>query len=546
MSATRSVYDTIPGYVLASTSSSEDEEIPKKRSSTVSDYAEKEIQQCNTIPTTSTFLSGKELKMRGENEFEDLRRMLRDASKRELKKPSRSVTFEPGVVERGGELLGSPLDRSHSDSFDLIEGDGTVIIRKKEKTRSLRRIQSEHDSDPRATFRVSPLLNTNPEEKPFLPSLPSSPELNRTLSESHIHGASEKIHPSIHEAQTDSGKILNKLNYFRQMSTPYKFYFQEQRAAKEIASCLRDYPTQTEEILKNVLSVENQLKEKYHRRHFRETLICLGLDLEYAHTTFLNKYFKDRSPEIVKDFGEKWMCRLIKKKFHSDIIKHLNELTKIEFSEINKQTFLRGSTLSSACSVEYAKHLWEKELKELSKKIQKMIKKYDIHTLCIVRKTILNKLESTNSKFKMMSEIEKEELISPILLANLDPFKELLRFTLTHVYHGMSFPAELSELLQMRRFHILSQKVEVDESRVFVSTDLILRVLNPYILFSDTSPPMKDVLLGLTKVIQALANELPFAEKVEEPFDQLNDVFKEFLETHRSFIDLHTKPRSPF
>lgn len=358
----------------------------------------------------------------------------------------------------------------------------------------------------------------------------------------------EKINnvPSIAQIIKD---IDHKLTHFSKLaatSSNFSFFknsvpFDAVAAATSLEKCIEYYPLHVDSILEAVLRVQSGIvnsKSKLEKLYETFAIALTNKD----NLPFFRKYFdsfvsKEQRLTFVRN-----ILRAVRNK--GDLIPVLSKVTEEDFAVEVRQTFLRNDSLCNTLCKEYANMFLENEFASLKEFIDKAFKGKDMLSL----DTLHMHSKDNNSKFSQLSfEKQREELKK-----HAEDFMVIATNILDFIYNKMTFSNELVAYLGENRKHCMSylandnnklpsDKDLINDSRVLFSGFLFLKVINPYItgLVPATDLIRKRVYTQLSKIIQNLANEIPFGSDKEDTefFGTFDAHFKHYAKQHQNFVD---------
>ncbi len=330
----------------------------------------------------------------------------------------------------------------------------------------------------------------------------------------------------------DSISVKKQLAYLLQLPTKLLFTFSVENAESELSNAIREYPQNLDVILNAILTLrENTLEKKFQSKRFRKVLL-LAMQRP-QNIPFFIAYFAQSGEDIPK---------FVRKAFHKvkEEDRHIfltlfSAATHFQLFDAvrpeTRATLFREPTLSSHLGSVYGEYLLGDELKELDALIFSELEKRD--------------------PSKMMED--------PAL------FSEFASTILEKVY-TMQLSEDMRELLKIRRDLIIEflqknplpslekgcEPKECEEdlfqnSRSFLAELYFLRILNPRITSlaaQADSQEKRHVLIQLSKLIQSIANENKFEllneQKGHSIFGSMEEIYNEYLEVHRKFMDKHS------
>lgn len=349
-------------------------------------------------------------------------------------------------------------------------------------------------------------------------------------------------------AMQQTRKIQGQLDYFISMRL-HKIFYKVEIAEKELSKCLGDNTDklQREIILQLVLDLHKDPKN--HERLYEVLSLAL---LKKENMAFIQSFLRTNKPTITP-FAEAAVDVLIRRKI--DLLPVILHATEFDLERETPKTVFRDTCLSSALSKVYGKHLWEKELKELDHTIHREFNRWPNPSLLTLDSNAMSQLlEQNDPDFKKLPADKQNEAIAREVEHHAENFRQFA-FPILAAIYSMKIPSKFSQLLQMRRNCIIAfLKAHPDpsnpnedlnvSSRITVSGDLFLRLLNPHLSqdFNEQHPKWLRIMLHLAKFTQNLANEVRFGQEKREPvYELLNPLFDTFIKTHRDFIDKSSK-----
>ena len=273
---------------------------------------------------------------------------------------------------------------------------------------------------------------------------------------------------------------------------------------------------------------------------------------------------------ISKSGNEKFFCSLVKDwridvndfaknvamEFKKDsnlsplFLPTLMRVTDYELKSQNPQTLFREQNFSSALCREYAGIVWGDELKQFCSGLSKKLEKIGPLNLCLMTQLIEEHLLKEDPSFKLLNYHLREKQIQKFLHSNLKSFKEFTQSILSEIF-DMKISNEIKIMLICRRSQIIKflsesslQKNEKLEalSRTYISEVLILRILNPQIISlaqsNGQNPALRNVVINLSKIIQALGNQVPFNDENEDiVYQAFKDLYEFSIKDFCHFLD---------
>lgn len=216
------------------------------------------------------------------------------------------------------------------------------------------------------------------------------------------------------------------------------------------------------------------------------------------------------------------------------------------------KTLFRNIHLSSSLHKEYGAALLDDYLNRMKKQVVSYWKRgASPADLCLNDKRIHQTLIQTHRGYEELEPEKQLEVRGATIRQNIEACKQFFRFFLETLY-AEPLPAECQDLLSMRRSQIFTKLRETlppeeafIQSEVLVGEILFLRILNPFLLYLGKLPVEVDSLINLTKMTQAISNQVKFGtEKHDEVFESFNEIYDQFLGMHHEFINKNFSLRS--
>lgn len=358
--------------------------------------------------------------------------------------------------------------------------------------------------------------------------------------------------PAKHQDKDENKRLTApKINEMLFSSIGTKIHFNEEHAAEEIFTAYRHFPRSRETLIRDMVEIRNGLTKD---KHLKRVDGVFAIILQQKRSGKLIKsYFLFLGEKVLEDiprFAKHAVSKLSKEKVSFfKILKSISRITHRELRTQTRETLFRDCNLSSALCREYGEQLWEKELKNLAKKIEKAMHSVDLASISLSPDIIAQELDRqedgdpTSYQAAMDRKFDEHAQLFSAFARSLLP-----------IIFELSAPDELQQLFITRRRHImhflsdhLLEETEdvISASRMYISEILYLRLINSHLMSIDSSPVPQSVLLSLTKVLQCLAKENPFGTEKKDPiYERLNHLFWEFIEPHRDFVDAISLPEN--
>ena len=445
-------------------------------------------------------------------------------------------TAQPSFPPTDPKLL-SDFIFSSSPSDDCCLPDSP----NRSKRTILRRKKSAGD------FKYSvPPSDESASERKLLRSATSTQDL-RAMQRSYHRSKSEASFnlTEKHQDKEENKRLAApKINDMLFSSIGTKIHFNEEHAAEEIFSAYCFFPKSRETLIRDMVEIRHGLTKDKHLRRV-DTVFAIILQQKRS-GKLIKRYFQFLGETALDDiprFAKNAVSKLSKEKISFfKILKCISRITHRELRTQTRETLFRDCNLSSALCRAYGEHLWEKELKNLAKRIEKAMHSVDLASISLNPDIIARELahqdegHGTANQDAMDCKFDEHAQLFSAFARSLLP-----------IIFELSAPDELQKLCILRRRHImhflrehlLEEKEDViSASRIYVSEILYLRLINSHLMSIDSSAVPQSVLLSLTKVLQCLARENPFGTEKKDPiYERLNPLYWEFIEPHRDFVD---------
>lgn len=384
-----------------------------------------------------------------------------------------------------------------------------------------------------------------PRNSPSLDDIKNNNYLSTSIEPKSNQGAL-----NLSRVDASNEELKRGLKTFRSMSNRLTFNFNAEGAAKELAFCLQKY-SNVEDILLLALSLGIDLKKGRKDRMWRVFMISMGNPLfNQDEARFIRSYLL-KSQEI-----RSFSAFAVKEWFHAkknpkDIIRTLSIFTRCDLEVESPGNWEKS--ISTTLHKEYGFWLLHDQLKDLYGEFTKELEKirdpyeYALHPNAVLEKLVKDR------KFHELKMDNQDKLCDNILETHAENLYKLIASLLDLIY-AMKFSPDLSQLLQLRRaaiFEFLKEKnpqMSNDDllarSRIYVSADLFLRILNPYFLDASGSLPFAHQIMDhLTKVIEHLCEGSEFkVEKKNLLYEMLNPLINKYLGRHIYFVELRSGP----
>lgn len=380
-------------------------------------------------------------------------------------------------------------------------------------------------------------------------------EVERLFEKETTPGKSEEENPSSlktienqfkEQSQPINSIFLKSRFPYLTEKTIFKKIFNKKLAVKELSECIRLYPDHFKMIEEVLLEIQSRLMGSRSDR-LQKTLLLAARDPE--NSKFFSYYFKFKIEGNI--FAKKLIINLTKKKYNNkQIIELLSLFTRydLELQRNSSETLFRQSFLSSSLCREYVHVIWSKELEHLKGVFEKEIK---IHCsqICLDWSKIKQTLTEKNPIFPELDPKIQNQFIEKEMKPEFKQLNNFLTAVIPEVYK-MNVPKELSDLFKMRRKLIAEaigpslkegQNIR-DQSRVYLSELVFLRVINPNILSGDKNIDLRfSPMFYLSKFLQTLANEVPpGSDKNDDVSMILKPLYDQFITFHLAFLDAYS------
>ncbi len=404
------------------------------------------------------------------------------------------------------------------------------------------KIQEKNISEPE--FFTTEPDPSNFKEKSFI-NKPVSPKRSPKLSEKPVISINPLFllnHPS------NEGILLTQNNINNFKKSIFAIFFNEKKSAKKLFSLIRDYSKEENRKVFIDLICDIYIKtlktkkiDRLHRvialtitKHGNEKFFC---DLVNNGRIEINEFAKNMAIEFKKDSNISFSFLSI-----------LARVTDYELNFQSPQTLFRERNFSSALCREYAIIVWGDELKKFCDGLSNKLEKIGPLKLCLNPQLIQEHLVKEDPSFKTLSSEMCQKQIQSHLQSNVESFKEFTQSIVSEIFN-MKISTEIKIMLSWRRSQIIeflskSQNNEnsKERSRTYISEVLILRILNPQIISLSESnhqnPIIRNIVVKLSKIIQALGNQTPCNDEGEIIIDQaFKDLYDCSIEGFCNFID---------
>lgn len=372
-----------------------------------------------------------------------------------------------------------------------------------------------------------PSISTVP---PILSS--SSSSITSPLpSLSMVYGNYSTLNPLlIKNVVLDPGELGKRCPTLMKITEKKKFDAQE--AAKEVTQCLA-LSYGPELLSETLFKLKGELEGTKRESRFHELMACLLL---FPQAVWFTSAFVC-AHEDCDEFSSRAITLLATREAAPlSVIYSLSLFTKNELPGQTLDTLFRGTNLSTSLCKEYGFQLLDPELRFLGRSVQRSLERSDLLCLCLNEKLLQKHLSVADA-------VSSREVVAARLQENIIFCKSYFREMLALIYQ-MRISPECQSLLAMRRAQIgkhfnLSHS---DERLVaFTGQLLFLRILNPFLIEQGTTELERSALVSLTKITQALTNQIPFGTEKQDPiFESFNDIFEEFRIIHQQFINANS------
>ncbi|MBS0606482.1 MAG: hypothetical protein AB7O89_01860 [Parachlamydiales bacterium] len=328
-----------------------------------------------------------------------------------------------------------------------------------------------------------------------------------------------------------------------------KHKFSDEKAALEIVNCLKR-PGGMELVLNLFSQYHHLAKDKRLKDRWAQLLTttllypqCLPLILAIIKKESIHP--DDFSQLVIPEFHHKRISAV-----EATYILSLYTLEDLKGQD--PKTLFRNVHLSSSLHKEYGIVLIERFVKQMKKEVIAYWKKTASPLdLCINDKKIHQILLENQQGYEQLAPERQLEIRTAALCKNIETCKNFFCCLLEKLY-AEPVPAPCQDLLSMRRSQIftaiketLSEEEAFIQSEVLVGEILFLRILNPSLLQLGKLPIEVDALINLTKMLQAMSNQVKFGtEKRDEVFESFNDIYDRFSGMHHEFINRNFPLRS--
>ncbi|MGE0670756.1 MAG: hypothetical protein AB7O89_07470 [Parachlamydiales bacterium] len=307
--------------------------------------------------------------------------------------------------------------------------------------------------------------------------------------------------------------------------------FDAQEAAKEVAQCLA--LSKGPELLASTLSeLKGGLegtKKKVRYHELMASLLLYPQAVPFIADYVLAHENCDEFSANVIPFYKSWETPPL------SVIYSLSLFTRKELQKQDLETLFRGTNLSTSFCKEYGLQILDTELRFLGRSVKRPLDKGDALNFCLSEKLLQKYIAPVGSAASVNTDARIQE--------NISFCKTYFREMLTQIYQ-MNLPVECQSLLAMYRAQIAKHfNLTHSDERVEVFTGQLffLRILNPYLIAQGSSELEVSALVSLTKMTQALANNIPFGTEKQDPiFESFNDIYDEFKIIHQQFINANS------
>ncbi|MBS0652696.1 MAG: hypothetical protein JSR39_04125 [Verrucomicrobia bacterium] len=359
----------------------------------------------------------------------------------------------------------------------------------------------------------------------------SSSTVSPFPSLSMVYGNYSTLNPLlIKNVVFDSGELGKRCPTLLKITEKKKFDAQE--AAKEVTQCLA-LPQGPELLSETLLKLKRELEGTKREPRFHELMACLLLFPQAVRFTsaFVALH------EDCDEFSLRMITLLnLRESAPLSVIYSLSLFTKNELPGQTLDTLFRGTNLSTSLCKEYGLQLLDPELRLLGRSVKRSLEKSDLLSLCLNEKLLQKHLSVADA-------VPPSEVVAARLQENIISCKSYFREMLTWIYQ-MRISPECQSLLAMRRAQIGKHfDLSHSDERLIAFTGqlLFLRILNPFLIEQGTTELERSALVSLTKITQALTNQIPFGTEKQDPiFKSFNDIYEDFRGLHQQFINANS------
>ncbi|MBS0652396.1 MAG: hypothetical protein JSR39_02590 [Verrucomicrobia bacterium] len=328
-----------------------------------------------------------------------------------------------------------------------------------------------------------------------------------------------------------------------------KHKFSSEKAALEIVSCLKR-PGGMELVLDLFSQYHHLVKDKRISQRWNHLLTTTLL---YPQSLPLILSFIKKESIPPDAFAQIIISGFHHKKTPSVEATYILSLYTLEdLKGQDPKTLFRDVHLSSSLHKEYGTALLDNYLKRMRKEVAGYWRRgASPADLCLNDKRIHQTLLQTHRGYDQLDPEKQLEIRGAIILQNIEACTHFFRFFLETLY-AEPIPPACQDLLSMRRSQIFTKLRETlppeeafIQSEVLVGEIFFLRILNPFLLYLGKLPVEVDSLINLTKMTQAMSNQVKFGtEKHDEVFESFNEIYDQFLGVHHEFINKNFPLRS--
>lgn len=246
----------------------------------------------------------------------------------------------------------------------------------------------------------------------------------------------------------------------------------------------------------------------------------------------------------------------------NEVIAVLSLCTQEDIQGQTPETMFRGTDLSTSLYREYGLVLLHTTMQNWAEILDPFLERMDECEFCLKMPLIAKSLYKTDSPIDTLPE-EKQAQCLEKQKVNFENNKGFFSAFLDQFYKT-PIPVEFQKLVASQREHIYEKLAEVEiaaiseqsfssaeekdaaianakatavlQSEVLICQLIILRMLNPWLIsLAQKDPIRQEAILNLTKMIQSLANQVPFGLK-ESTLEPYNCIYHDFIEIHRFWI----------
>ncbi len=356
--------------------------------------------------------------------------------------------------------------------------------------------------------------------------------------------------------------------YFLQHRMPHSFSitnqmveFSPEKAREEILSCLAT-PNGEEEVrsfISQFFPLENG--EEYKARW---SSLLAELFLNPQSHLFIRSIIIGKDKSKVDLFAKRIAEGFQNLNTHVDeVIGVLSLCAQEDLKRQTPETMFRGTDLSTSLYREYGLVLLHSTMQTWAGILHPFWERMDQHDFCLKIPFIVNFLHKTENSIDSLTDEKRAQCLQK-QEENFENNKAFFKDFLDEFYKT-PIPIEFQKLVASQREYIYARLVEVEikaiseqafsspeekeaalanakatailKSEVRVCQLIMLRMLNPWLIsLAQKEPIRQEALINLTKMIQALANQVRFGLK-ESTLEIYNPIYADFIEVHRFWID---------